>query len=65
MSALDTIDDLFSGEGVQNYLGEEVTVAVHMRQAGALAEAAGVPDAQVAAHFGHFRPLLASLLRRH
>ena len=53
MSALDTIDDLFSGEGAQDYLGEEVTVAAHMRQAGALAEAAGAPDAQVAAALLH------------
>ena len=53
MSALDIIGDLFSGEGAQDYLGEEVTVAVHMRQAGALAEAAGAADAQVAAALLH------------
>src|ERR1700749_2133783 len=40
---------MFAGEGAQDYLGEPVSVAVHMRQAGALAEAAGAPPEQVAA----------------
>ena len=53
MTAVDIIAKLFSGEGAQDYLGEEVSVAVHMRQAGALAEAAGAPDAQVAAALLH------------
>jgi gamma-butyrobetaine dioxygenase len=47
------IGDLFAGEGAQDYLGEEVSVAVHMRQAGALAEAAGAPPEQVAAALLH------------
>jgi gamma-butyrobetaine dioxygenase len=53
MSAVDIIAGLFAGEGAQDYLGEEVSVAVHMRQAGGLAEAAGAPDAQVAAALLH------------
>src|SRR6201986_5483965 len=47
------IGELFAGKGAQDYLGEEVSVAVHMRQAGALAEAAGAPDSQVAAALLH------------
>ena len=53
MSAVEIIAGLFAGEGAQDYLGEEVSVAVHMRQAGGLAEAAGAPDAQVAAALLH------------
>jgi gamma-butyrobetaine dioxygenase len=49
----DVIGELFSGVGARDYLGEEVTVAVHMLQAGALAEAAGAPAAQVAAALLH------------
>ena len=37
----------------QDYLGEPVSVAVHMRQAGALAQAAGAPAEQVAAALLH------------
>ncbi|HEY0719569.1 MAG TPA: hypothetical protein VGD68_18280 [Streptosporangiaceae bacterium] len=47
------IGELFAGQGAQDYLGEEVSVAVHMRQAGALAEAAGAPPEQVAAALLH------------
>ena len=89
---VDVIGELFAGEGAQDYLGEEVSVAVHMRQAGTLAEAAGARATQVAAFealphaqaavavrrwdeeakdpgagtapFGHFEPLLRSLIRR-
>jgi gamma-butyrobetaine dioxygenase len=50
---VDEIGELFAGEGAQDYLGEEVSVAVHMRQAGALAEAAGAPPEQVAAALLH------------
>jgi gamma-butyrobetaine dioxygenase len=50
---VDEIGDLFAGEGAQDYLGEPVSVAVHMRQAGALAEAAGAPPEQVAAALLH------------
>ncbi len=50
---VDVIGELFAGEGAQDYLGEDVSVAVHMRQAGALAEAAGAPPEQVAAALLH------------
>lgn len=53
MRAIDIIAGLFSTEGAQDYLGEQVSVAVHMRQAAALAEAAGAPEAQVAAALLH------------
>jgi gamma-butyrobetaine dioxygenase len=53
VEAVDVIGELFAGEGAQDYLGEEVSVAVHMRQAGALAEAAGAPPEQVAAALLH------------
>ena len=53
MHPVDEIGDLFAGEGAQDYLGEPVSVAVHMRQAGALAEAAGAPAEQVAAALLH------------
>ncbi|MEW1861842.1 TauD/TfdA family dioxygenase [Streptomyces sp. NPDC088194] len=49
---------LFDGAGAAEYLGEEVTMAAHMLQAGALAEAAGAPPHLVAAALlhdvGHF-----------
>ncbi len=53
MRPIEVIGELFAGQGAQDYLGEEVSVAVHMRQAGALAEAAGAPPAQVAAALLH------------
>jgi gamma-butyrobetaine dioxygenase len=53
VSPLEVIGALFAGQGAQDYLGEEVSVAVHMRQAGTLAEAAGAPPAQVAAALLH------------
>ncbi|GAA2141434.1 hypothetical protein GCM10009760_25660 [Kitasatospora kazusensis] len=57
-AALDEIEGLFEGEGAGEYLGEAVTMAQHMLQAGALAEAAGAPDHLVAAallhDIGHF-----------
>jgi len=53
MAPVDVIGALFAGEGAQDYLGEEVSVAVHMRQAGTLAEAAGAPATQVAAALLH------------
>ncbi|MCQ4079145.1 HD domain-containing protein [Streptomyces sp. RB6PN25] len=56
---LDIIERLFEGPGAGEYLGEEVTQAQHMLQAGALAEAAGAPAALIAAALlhdvGHFR----------
>ncbi|MEU6235467.1 TauD/TfdA family dioxygenase [Kitasatospora sp. NPDC047058] len=57
-AALDAIAGLFAGEGAGEYLGEEVTMAEHMLQAGAAAEAAGAPAHLVAAALlhdvGHF-----------
>ena len=53
MAPVDVIGALFAGEGAQDYLGEEVSVAAHMRQAGTLAEAAGAPATQVAAALLH------------
>ena len=47
------IAELFGSAGARDYLGEPVTVAAHMLQAGALAEAAGVPAALVAAALLH------------
>ncbi|MFG2523378.1 phosphonate degradation HD-domain oxygenase [Streptomyces sp. NPDC048527] len=62
MNPRDTIDRLaalFEGEGSAEYLGEAVTQAEHMLQAGALAEAAGAPPHLVAAALlhdvGHFQ----------
>ncbi|MCX5195193.1 HD domain-containing protein [Streptomyces sp. NBC_00249] len=55
---LDLLAALFEGEGSAEYLGEAVTQAGHMLQAGALAEAAGAPAHLVAAallhDIGHF-----------
>ncbi|HEX3779101.1 MAG TPA: hypothetical protein VHX38_05510 [Pseudonocardiaceae bacterium] len=49
---------LLRGEGGKDYLGEEVTVATHLLQAGDLARVAGPPDHLVAAALlrdvGHF-----------
>jgi len=53
MSPADAIAELFGSAGAQDYLGEPVTVAAHMLQAGALAEAAGAPPALVAAALLH------------
>ncbi|MER5728144.1 phosphonate degradation HD-domain oxygenase [Streptomyces sp. NPDC002138] len=56
---LDELAALFDGEGSAEYLGEAVTQAGHMLQAGALAEAAGAPAALIAAALlhdvGHFQ----------
>ena len=58
LDPLDLLESLFEGQGAAEYLGEEVTQAQHMLQAGALAQAAGAPDALVAAallhDLGHF-----------
>ncbi|HEY2278943.1 MAG TPA: hypothetical protein VGI00_11350 [Streptosporangiaceae bacterium] len=53
MDPVDVIGELFAAEGAQDYLGEPVSVAMHMRQAGALAQAAGAPAEQVAAALLH------------
>lgn len=56
--SLDPLAALLDGCGAAEYLGEEVTMAAHMLQAGALAEAAGAPPHLVAAALlhdvGHF-----------
>ena len=52
------IAELFASEGLADYLGEDVTQAVHMLQTAALAERDGADDALVAAALlhdvGHF-----------
>jgi predicted HD phosphohydrolase len=53
MTGIEAIAGLFAGAGARDYLGEAVTIGVHMRQAGALAEAAGAPGALVAAALLH------------
>jgi gamma-butyrobetaine dioxygenase len=53
MSPVDRLAELFTSEGAAGYLGEPVTVAQHLLQAGALAVAAGAPDAVVAAALLH------------
>ncbi|HEX6453823.1 MAG TPA: hypothetical protein VF060_30720 [Trebonia sp.] len=52
-TAVDVIADVFDSAGAAEYLGEAVTVAAHLLQAGALAEAVGVPDPLVAAALLH------------
>ena len=56
---LDLLEELFAEQGSAEYLGEAVTQAEHMLQAGALAEAAGASASLVAAtllhDIGHFR----------
>ena|SRR5438874_6628607 len=61
IAPIDHIAELFAGEGLSSYLGEEVSIAVHMLQAGALAERSGAADALVAAALlhdvGHFEAI--------
>jgi len=56
--AVDQIAALFAGQGSQDYLGEQVTMAQHMLQAATLAAEDGAPDALIAAALlhdvGHF-----------
>jgi phosphonate degradation associated HDIG domain protein len=52
-SPADRIAALFRSDGAADYLGEPVTVAQHLLQAAALAEAAGAPAALVAAALLH------------
>jgi phosphonate degradation associated HDIG domain protein len=53
-----TIADIIERRGAEAYLGEAVTMAEHMLQTATLAQAAGAPDALVAAallhDIGHF-----------
>jgi gamma-butyrobetaine dioxygenase len=53
MTGIDAIAELFAGRGARDYLGEAVTIGEHMRQAGALAEAAGAGEPLVAAALLH------------
>ncbi len=53
MTGIDAIAELFAGPGARDYLGEAVTIGEHMRQAGALAEAAGAAAPLVAAALLH------------
>ncbi len=53
MTGIEAIAELFAGPGARDYLGEAVTIGVHMRQAAALAEAAGAPAPLVAAALLH------------
>jgi gamma-butyrobetaine dioxygenase len=53
MTGIDAIAELFAGPGARDYLGEAVTIGEHMRQAGALAEAAGAPAPLAAAALLH------------
>src|SRR5581483_1271751 len=50
---IDELTALFAGPGAGEYLGEPVTIAQHMLQAGALAEAAGAAPALIAAALLH------------
>jgi gamma-butyrobetaine dioxygenase len=52
-SPVDRLAELFTSEGAADYLGEPVTVAQHLLQAGALASATGATDALVAAALLH------------
>jgi gamma-butyrobetaine dioxygenase len=53
VTGIEAIADLFAGPGARDYLGEVVTIGEHMRQAGALAEAAGAAPPLVAAALLH------------
>jgi len=53
MTAVEALAELFAGPGARDYLGEAVTIGEHMRQAGALAEAAGAAAPLVAAALLH------------
>jgi gamma-butyrobetaine dioxygenase len=53
MSPVGRLAELFDSEGAADYLGEPVTVAQHLLQAGALARRAGAPPALVAAALLH------------
>ncbi len=53
MTGAEAIAELFAGPGARDYLGEAVTIGVHMRQAGALAQAAGAPASLVVAALLH------------
>jgi gamma-butyrobetaine dioxygenase len=50
---IEELAELFAGPGAGEYLGEPVTIGVHMRQAGALAAAAGAEPSLIAAALLH------------
>lgn len=52
-AVLDRLEELFERRGAEAYLGEPVTVAQHMLQCAALAQAEGAPDALIAAALLH------------
>lgn len=51
--AVQELRELLDGPGGEDYLGEDVSVAVHLRQAGSLAEDDGAPPHVVAAALLH------------
>jgi gamma-butyrobetaine dioxygenase len=53
VTGIEAIAKLFAGPGSRDYLGEAVTIGEHMRQAAALAEAAGAAAPLVAAALLH------------
>jgi gamma-butyrobetaine dioxygenase len=59
VTGIEAIAELFAGPGARDYMGEPVTIGIHMRQAGALAEASGAEPPLVAAallhDIGHLR----------
>jgi len=50
---IDLIADIFERRGAESYLGEAVTMAEHMLQTAALAQAEGAPDVLIAAALLH------------
>jgi gamma-butyrobetaine dioxygenase len=59
LTEIEAIAELFAGPGARDYLGEPVTIGIHMRQAGALAAASWAGRPLVAAallhDIGHLR----------
>ena len=53
LASVDAIAELFGSVGAQDYLGEPVTVAAHLLQTGALAEAVGAPPSLIVAALLH------------
>jgi gamma-butyrobetaine dioxygenase len=53
MTGVADIAELFAGPGARDYLGEEVSIGVHMRQAAARAQAAGAGPELIAAALLH------------
>jgi len=53
LASVEAIAELFGSVGAQDYLGEPVTLAAHLLQTGALAEAAGASPSLIAAALLH------------